>query len=188
MRLRVFAAAGLALLLCGPAPAFADASFTAYEAARTALLAIWGELPLTARNATLTDGPATGYGNYTPHEGASFTSGEKIQLYVEVLGYGWKDNGDGTVSELLYADLNLVNAQGTTVASKAKFLSADIRSRTKLLETYLTLDAKLTGFDPGQYTLQYVLHDLTTSKDATFQVPVTLLAGDAAPAASSAAQ
>ena len=189
MRKSVFAAAGFALALCLPLPAYAEASLTAYEAARTALLAIWAELPLTARNATLTDGPAVGYGNFAPRAGSTYKVGEQIHLYVEVLGYGWQDNGDGTTSELLDADLNLLNAQGATVASQEKFL----KSRTKLLETYLTLDATLTSFDPGQYKLQYVLHDRAASKDATFEVPVTLVAADAAsseaaPSSSSAAQ
>ena len=58
MLFRVIAAAGLAVALSLPSAAFAETSLTAYEAARQALLAIWTELPLTARNATLTDGPA----------------------------------------------------------------------------------------------------------------------------------
>ena len=186
MRMRVFAAAGLALALVVPVPAFAEASLTAYEAARTALLAIWAELPLTVRNATLTEGPATGYGNYTPRAGSDYKAGEKIEVYVEVLGYGWKDNGDGTLSELLDDDLNLLNAQGQTVASQEKFLTADIKSRQKLLETFLTLDATLTSFDPGAYKLQYVLHDRAGGKDTTFEVPITLT-GEAAPPASSSA-
>lgn len=188
MRKSVFAAAGLALALVLPVPAFAEASLTAYEAARTALLAIWAELPLTVRNATLTDGPATGYGNYTQHQGSEFKAGEKIHLYVEVLGYGWKDNGDGTTSELLDADLNLLNAQGATVASQAKFLSANIKSREKLLETFLTLDATLTSFAPGDYKLQYALRDLAGNKQTTFEVPITLTPADAPPSDASSSE
>ena len=196
MRLNPLAAAALSLALCAPVPAFAQTSLAAYEAARQALLSIWAELPLTVRNTTLTEGPATGYGNYTPRSGSEFKAGEKIEVYVEVLGYGWKDNGDGTQSELLDADLNLLNATGQTVASQEKFLTADIKSRQKLLETYLTLDATLTSFEPGAYKLQYVLHDRAGGKDTTFEVPITLT-GDAAssapassdaPAASSSAQ
>ena len=194
MRVGVIVGVVAALLL--PLPAGAETSLTAYEAARQALLSIWAELPLTVRNTTLTEGPATGYGNYTPRSGSEFKAGEKIEVYVEVLGYGWKDNGDGTQSELLDADLNLLNATGQTVASQEKFLTADIKSRQKLLETYLTLDATLTSFEPGAYKLQYVLHDRAGGKDATFEVPITLT-GDAAssapassdaPAASSSAQ
>ncbi|MEO6011985.1 MAG: hypothetical protein ABIQ30_00155 [Devosia sp.] len=166
----------VALALGAPLPALAESSMTSFEAARTALLAVWAELPLTVRNVTLTDGAAPSYGNYTPRAGQSFVLGDKINVYVEVLGYGWVDNGDGTTSELLDADLNLLDTKGTTIASQAKFLSANIKSRGKLLETYLTLDATLTDFDPGEYRLQYVLHDLAGGKDATFEVPITLTA------------
>jgi hypothetical protein len=179
MKFRVLAAAALAFGLGVPAPAFAETSLTAYEAARQALLAIWKELPLTVRNVTLTAEPAAGYGNYTPHEGNEYRVGEQIHVYVEVLGYGWHDNGDGTQSELLDADLSLVNVAGVTLATQEKFLNADIRSRQQLLETYLNLDATLTSFDPGAYKLQYVLHDRAANKDATFEVPITLVAGDA---------
>ena len=72
-------------------------------------------------------------------------------------------------SELLDADLNLLNATGQTVASQAKFLSANIKSREHLLETFLTLDATLTSFQPGDYKLQYVLHDRAADKDVTFE-------------------
>ena len=177
MKYRVAAVLALSLLL--PAPAWAQSSLTAFEAARQALLAIWGELPLTVRNATLTETPAPSYGNYTPRASSEYKAGEQIHVYVEVLGYGWKDNGDGTQSELLDADLNLLNSQGTTVATQPKFLSADIKSRARLLETFLTLDATLTSFDPGAYKLQYVLHDRAGGKDATFEVPITLVPGDA---------
>ena len=187
MRLNPLAAAALSLALCAPVPAFAQTSLAAYEAARQALLAVWTEMPLTVRNATLTEGTAVGYGNYTERAGNSFGLGEQIHVYVEVLGYGWKDNGDGTTSELLDADLNLLNATGQTVASQEKFLTANIKSRQKLLETYLTLDATLTSFDPGAYKLQYVLHDRAGGKDTTFEVPITLTGDTAssAPAASS---
>ena len=186
MKFRVVATA-LALSLALPGPGFADTSLTAYEAARQALLSIWKELPLTARNVTLTDAPALGYGNYTPHQGSEYKLGEQIHVYVEVLGYGWKDNGDGTQSELLDADLSLVSASGATLATQEKFLSANIKSREQLLETYLTLDATLTSFEPGAYKLQYLLHDRAGGKDTTFEVPITLV-GDgssSAPASSS---
>lgn len=181
MSVKTFAAASLVLALFAPLPAFAQTSLSAYEAARQALLAVWAELPLTVRNVTLTTEAARGYGNYTPRDSQSYALGEQIHVYVEVLGYGWKDNGDGTTSELLDADLSLVDTSGQTLASQAKFLSADIRSREKLLETYLTLDATLTSFSPGDYLLRYVLHDLAGGKEATFEVPITLTG----PAASS---
>ena len=184
MSARFWAAAGLALaLLC--TPALADTSTTAYDAARQALLTIWNEMPLTARNVTLTTATAPNYGNTTLHEGNAYKPGETIHVYVEVLGYGWKDNGDGTVSVLLDADLSLVDGNGTTVASQPKFLSTDIKSREKLLETYLALDARLTQFQPGPYTLRYALHDRAGGKETTFDVPIVLQPGQPDDASSS---
>src|SRR5665213_3010134 len=80
-----------ALLAASALPAMADTSLTAYEASRQALLAIWAELPLTVRNVALTDGPPAGYGDYKGHQGNSFKAGETIEIYAEVLGYGFKD-------------------------------------------------------------------------------------------------
>jgi hypothetical protein len=167
-----------ALLALAPVPAFAQTSLTAYEAARTALLAIWAELPLTVRNVTLTDGAPAGYGNYTVHQGNSFAPGETIHIYAEMMGYGWRDNGDGTLSKLLDADLALVDANGTTVASKPDFVTTDTRSREKLLESDLAFNVTLSAFQPGNYKLQFTVHDKASSKDAVFDVPVTLLAAD----------
>ena len=186
MRAR-FLWAAAAVLLLSAAPAFADTTVTAYDAARQALLTIWNEMPLTVRNVTLATGTAQNYGNYSVHEGNSYGPGEQIHVYVEVLGYGWKDNGDGTQSILLDADLHLLDANGTTVASQDKFLSTNIVSKQKLLETYLALDARLTSFAAGSYTLQYTLHDRAGGKDTTFGVPIVLTGDAGGSSASSAA-
>jgi hypothetical protein len=167
-----------ALLVLAPLPALADTSLTTYEASRTALLAIWDELPLTIRNVALTEGAPAGYGDYLLHEGNSFMPGETIHVYAEVLGYGWRDNGDGTLSKLLDADLALVDAGGVTVASKPAFVTTDVRSREKLLESDLAFNVTLTAFQPGAYKLQFTVHDRAGGKDAVFDVPVTLLATD----------
>lgn len=164
------------LAVLSPLPARADASLNAYDAARAALLAVWAELPLTIRNVAITDGAPAGYGNYAVHDGNSFSPGDTIHIYAEVLGYGWKDNGDGTWSQLLDADLALLDADGTTIASKPKFLTTDTRSRQQLLESDLAFNVTLSGFGPGAYKLQFAVHDRTSSKETQFEVPVTLLA------------
>lgn len=59
--------------------------------------------------------------------------GEPIHVYVEVLGYGWQANEDGTQSVVLDVDLALKTAEGKLVASEEKFLSTDIRSLSQNL-------------------------------------------------------
>jgi len=179
MTLPIKAAMLAALIAVAPAPAFAESSLNAYEASRAALLAVWDDLPLTIRNVALTEGAPAGYGDYAVHDGNSFKPGETIHIYAEVLGYGWRDNGDGTVSKLLDADLALVDASGATVASKPGFVTTDVKSREKLLESDLAFNVTLTAFQPGAYKLQFTVHDRAGGKDAVFDVPVTLLAADA---------
>lgn len=170
----------LAVLVVSPLPAAADAGLTAYDAAREVLLAVWDELPLTVRNVALTDGPPAGYGDYKAHQGNSYAPGETIEVYAEVLGYGFKDNGDGTFSKLLDADLALVDAVGTTVARKDKFLTTAQTSREKILESDLAFNVTLSAFSAGAYKLQFTVHDEVEGKTASFDVPITLVEADSA--------
>jgi hypothetical protein len=174
-------------LLLAPVAARADSDLAAYDAARQALLVIWAGMPLTIRNATLTEREPAGYGDYAARDGNSYAPGDTIHVYAEVLGYGWRDNGDGTVSKLLDADLSLLNANGDVVASKQKFLSTDARSRQKLMESDLAFNITLSAFAPGDYKLRFAVHDRAGNKDASFDLPVTLVAGPASSAPPDAA-
>ncbi|MEO6396017.1 MAG: hypothetical protein ABIO40_08925 [Devosia sp.] len=176
--MKLFAAALFAGLLLVPAGARAETSLSSYETVHGALLSLWSELPLTARNASLTEGPATGFGSFTPAPHTSFTEDEPIHVYVEVLGYGWRDKGDGTVAVELDADLMLMGADGVTLARQDKFLSTDIVSREKRLETFLAFEANLSGFAPGEYELRYRLTDRVTGKTTEFGLPITLSAAE----------
>ena len=161
------------------APALAQSSLDDYDKARAALQAVWDGMPLMVRNVTLIEAAAPAYGSYDVHPGQSYRPGDDIHVYVEVLGYGWKDNGDGTQSELLDADLNVLDGAGKLIGQQLGFLNADIRSRQKQLETYYYLSANLSSLEPGEYGLQFVLHDRAAGKSATFEVPVTLVPSDA---------
>lgn len=167
-----------AAILLAPLPALAQSSLQTYDAVRAGLEAVWADLPLSARNATLTDGAATGHGAYKPATAASYKPGEAIHVYVELLGYDWRGNSDGTYSVLLDVDLNLKNAAGEIVASQLKFLSADLRSRTRNLETFVAFTATLTDFPAGDYQLDYVVHDMAGGESTEFTLPVTLVAGE----------
>lgn len=171
MRAMLAAVFALALAL---GPAAAQSSLSTYDAVRAGLLAVWAEMPLSFRNPTLVEGTVSGYGNFTPAASATYASGEPIHVYVEVLGYGWQANGDGTQSVLLDVDLALKNAEGKLVASEDKFLSTDIKSLSQNLETFLTFDATLTDFVAGAYTLEFTVRDRAGGKSGSFSLPVTL--------------
>lgn len=173
MRAMLAAVFALALAL---GPAAAQSSLATYDTVRAGLLAVWTEMPLSFRNPALVEGTVAGYGNFTASTTSTYGSGEPIHVYVEVLGYGWQANDDGTQSVLLDVDLALKNAEGKLVASEDKFLSSDIRSRAQNLETFLTFDATLTDFAAGAYTLEFTVRDRASGKSGSFSLPVTLTA------------
>ncbi|HWA18462.1 MAG TPA: hypothetical protein VG757_05650 [Devosia sp.] len=169
-----FIAACLAcLVLAIPLPAAAQSSLASYDAVRTALLAIWDELPLTVRNASFTAGPATGYGAYPVRDGSSFAAGETVNVYAELLGYGFAEK-DGLQAASIDADLFLVSADGRTLARQDRFLTLSFAGTEKRLETYLSFQTSLTGFPPGDYSLEVRLTDNVGGKTAEFSLPLTL--------------
>lgn len=171
MRATLAAVLALALAL---GPAVGQSSVTTYDAVRAGLLAVWADMPLSFRNASLVEGSVAGYGNFTAATASTYSSGEPIHVYVEVLGYGWQANEDGTQSVVLDVDLALKTAEGKQAASEDKFLSTDIRSLSQNLETFLTFDATLTDFAPGAYTLEFTVRDRVSGKSGSFSLPVTL--------------
>jgi hypothetical protein len=172
---RLIIAAALAVLLV-PTAGFAQTSLAAYDAVHEALLAVWDELPLSVRDVTLTTDAAEGFGRYNARPGSSFAPGDDILVYAEALGYGATANADGTFTRRLSADLTLLDGSGAVRASQKGFWVSDITTRQRVLETYLSFSATLSTFEPGDYTLNYTLHDLASGKETSFEVPITLTA------------
>ncbi|RYE08734.1 MAG: hypothetical protein EOP22_11990 [Hyphomicrobiales bacterium] len=167
------AALALAPLLL-PAPAAAEASLAAYGAVREGLLAVWDELPLTVEAATLSDGPATGFGQFTPRSSREFAPGETVNVYAELIGYGASETADGYYLRQLDADLTLLDAAGNVRASQPAFFTSSTKTRQRLLETWLSFTVTLSDFEPGEYRLHYVVHDRAGEKQTSFELPITL--------------
>lgn len=158
------------------------ASPTSYDAVRDGLLAVWAEMPLSARHVTLTDGPATGFGAYSPRADAAYAPGDKIYVYFELAGYGFADDADGFTRTDVDVDLELRDGKGNVVASRQGIATLALHAREKPLESYLSLSGSLGAFPPGDYTLRYLLHDRIGGKEGEAAVTMTL-SGDSASSA-----
>jgi hypothetical protein len=139
-----------------------------------AVLEAWQKAPLTVRNAVFVTEEPKAFGIYNPHTSASFRPGEKIILYLEPVGYGWKDVGEGQFEFGFRVDLLLKTAAGETVASQDNFGTFALKSRHRNREFMVHLTLTLTDAPPGDYILSYKLHDLETDKTATVDEPFTL--------------
>ena len=62
-----------------------------------AVVEAWQKTPLTFRHAVFVSGRPKGFGQFVERKSNVFKPGEKLVAYVEPVGYGWKDIGDGHV-------------------------------------------------------------------------------------------
>jgi len=169
---RLMAIAALAMLAAQPAAA--QPSYATYAAVRDAMLAVWNEMDLTVPVAELTEGEATGYGQYTARTGNAFRPGETVHVYAEIIGYGIGETASGLYTRSLAADLTLRDADGTVRGSQPNFYASEIVGRNRLLETWLSFTVSLSDFPPGDYVLAYTVRDLEGGKQAQFELPITL--------------
>jgi hypothetical protein len=171
----MMAALGAATLLA-PFPATAETSLTSYDAVREALVAVWDELPLSVRNATLVTGTPKGFGQYERRASKSFKPDEPVTVYAELYGYGVADKASGGYIRDLSADLALVDGTGAVRANQIGFWSSSETFEHRPLEMNLSFSATLSAFPPGDYLLRFTVHDKAFGKQVSFDVPITITA------------
>lgn len=167
------AALGAATLFA-PLPAFAETSLTAYDAVRRALVAVWDELPLSVRNATLVQNTPQGFGQFERRAGNSFKPDEPVIVYAELYGYGVTAKANGGYIRELSADLALVDSTGAVRANQIGFWSSSEVFEQRPLEMHLSFSATLSAFPAGDYTLRFTVHDKQYSRQTSFDVPIVL--------------
>ena len=176
MRQLLIAALGAMALSVVPLPAAAQTSLTAYDAVREALVAVWDELPLSVRNATLVDSTPAGFGQFDRRAGKSFKPDEAVTVYAELYGYGVTPRANGGYVRELSADLALVDGSGAVRANQIGFWSRSEVFEHRPLEMHLSFSATLSSFPPGDYTLRFTVHDTQADEETSFDVPITLVA------------
>jgi hypothetical protein len=162
----------IALCVLTPAAAMAQ-GLEKLTAAEAALDQAWSELPIGFRKVALVN-EASGFGIYDERKDGVFKSGEPVTAYAEPVGYGWKDNGDGTYSFGFAIDLMVKTPDGKIVAGQEDFQRLELKSRARNKEFMLTLTLNLTGAPPGDYIIEYVTRDLTSSKSGKISLPITI--------------
>lgn len=165
--------APLALVAATAAPA---QDIAAFEQAEQALVEAWEQLPLSLRNPTLVSAPVDGFGLQTPRENAVYAPGDAIVAYAEPIGYGYQANPDGTYSFGLLVDLVLRDASGAVVGGQEAFQRSVLTSHARNREFFITLTLNVTGAPAGDYTVDYIVHDLVSQEVATVSFPFSIAA------------
>jgi hypothetical protein len=170
---RTKSAAVAVILTLGLGEAFAQ-DLQAIETAEAALVEVWNATPLQYRRAVFVSEPPRGFGVFAERADAIFRQGEPIVVYAEPVGYGWRDNGDGTYSFGLNVDLLLKTADGTTIVEQADFQRVELTSRVRNREFMLTLTLEIGGAPPGDYVVEYRTRDIASDKAGTISLPFSI--------------
>lgn len=149
-------------------------TLAALEEAEAAFDTAWAATPLSFRKAIFaTD--ATDFGVYNERGNASFKPGEPIVVYAEPVGYGFRDNGDGTYSIGFDIDLAVKTAAGEVVAGKDDFANVAVASRARSREFRLSLTLDLGEAPAGDYVLEYTARDIASPKTGTISLPFAIV-------------
>ena len=142
----------------------------AYETIRKATLKVWRSSPLLFRKAIFVTKAPKGFGVYDPRPDDIFKPGEKLYIYVEPVGFTWKDR-DGLKHAELVADLVLKDSEGMVLGEQEGFGTFTFDIREQITEVMTSLAFDFPEAPAGKYTAELKFTDTLGKKSATFELP-----------------
>jgi hypothetical protein len=130
----------------------------AYDTVRKAALQVWQGGPLLFRKALFARADNI------------FKTGEKLVIYVEPVGFTWKEK-NGLNHAQLVADLALKDGEGSVVGEQKAFGTFTFNSHEENMEVMTALTIDFTDAPPGKYTAELKFNDEQGEKTATFELP-----------------
>jgi hypothetical protein len=145
------------------------------DAAEGALLDVWARVPFGARHVTFVDKRPELFGGYEPRPSNVFAIGERLQTYLEPVGYGWKSLGNDSYRFGVTTDFELRTRGGKIIGGQTAFQAIDLTSHAKNRELFVLLTLTIDGLEPGDYVVAYTLHDNVGGAAARIEQPFTLV-------------
>lgn len=153
----------------------------AFDAMRKGALQVWTSGPLLFRKAIFVTKAPAGFGIYDPRPDSVFKPGEKLFIYVEPVGFTWKEK-NGLNHAQIVADLVLKDEEGTVLGEQKGFGTFTFDSREENMEVMTALTIDFTEAPPGKYTAELKFTDTEGDKSATFELPFEIEGPDGADA------
>ena len=141
---------------------------------QAAMIEAWEKTPLTIRRALFINGEPRGFGLYQERGSKEFKHGEKIVVYAEPVGYGWKDLGKG-MFELGFVVDFLIKSRDGKILEKENFMRIATETHTRNLEFMVILTLNMSSAPAGDYVVEYKLHDIASDKTTTFEMPFKIV-------------
>jgi hypothetical protein len=140
----------------------------AIEALDEALDTIWREAPLAFRKAVVVNS-SSGQGVYDERTNLTYRPDEKMMIYVEPIGFGYRDTGASSTIGFS-ADLAIENTTGQVLGEAKDLFSLSTPSRVKTREFGMTLSFGVPYLRPGEYKAIVTVDDQNSPKTGTFEV------------------
>lgn len=148
-----------------------EALYSLFEA----LEVVWADIPLTLDFYTLVAEPPRGFASYTPRPDNAFAADEAIRVYLEPVGYGFREVGPEALEVHLSADYLLIDGEGRILAGQRGFGDFVFEIDQPAFELYVSLDFRFRGAPAGDYLLQGELVDMVTGDRAPFDIPFIIV-------------
>ena len=113
----------------------------------------------------------TGFGQFVERKSNVFKPGEKLIAYLEPVGYGWKEAGDGKYQFGFDVDFLIKQPDGKILAGQENFAKLAETSQRRNREFMVTLTMNVSGAPPGDYVLGYKLRDIAAGKSTVIDLP-----------------
>ena len=136
----------------------------------------WTKTPITVRRAVFVVEGARGYGMYDERPNNVFKPGEKLHMYAEPVGYGWKEKSKGIFEFGFDIGFVVKDAKGKILGGNENFSHSTLTSHERAREFMLNLDLSVTGVPDGDYVVEWQIRDVTGSKTGKFELPFQIKA------------
>jgi len=139
------------------------------DSAKKQYMSVWNQTEFNAAFSTFVEPlSAAGYGVYQEHDSV-FRPGETIVLYVEPVGFGYKQIPDGNGSSLylmnMTADYVIASSNGTELQTIENVPVGSIVSHRANTELFLELTlTQARPFPVGDYNIKYTITDEVSGK------------------------
>ncbi|WP_461470717.1 hypothetical protein [Pararhodobacter sp.] len=151
----------------------------AVREARAFLRSVTAEAGFGVTNARLTEGPATGFGVFSPREDNVFAPGEPVHAYVEVYGFSLTPGPDGSNRMTFDVSFTLDSPDGVQLTDALVPMGEVLlQSYSSPVDGYFHLTYRITGAE-GTFNLRTHVVDRASGQSAEFVLPVEFAAPEA---------
>jgi len=119
---------------------------------------LWDKVEFNFIDVLFVEKPPGGYGIYEPRTDATYKSGDDMILYMELVGYKYRQDGKFFKAELK-ADMQVKTTDGKVLGAREDFITLNMRSRVPVREFFGVITYNFDPIPAGNYVLTTKLKD-----------------------------